>query len=259
MILAGRLQLNGLRVLVTRPQHQADGLCQLLTAQGGVALHFPTISIQPSRNADSAAALLEQARRYDWVIFVSVNAVYFALEACKNRHLISPRAGVVAIGQATMRALRQCKIGVDVYPKEQFNSESLLALPQMLQVHGQQVLIVRGEGGRELIADSLRARGAVVDYAEVYRRSVPETGPREGVPDWIRDGVDAVTITSTEALGNLLAMTGDAGVRCLQNVPVVVASPRIAGFASARGLNKVIVAAGAGDSAILDAVSGLVE
>src|SRR6185295_12379471 len=98
-----------------------------------------------------------------------------------------------------------------IAPQSGADSEALLAAPELADVTGKRVLIVRGEGGRALLGNMLAARGATVNYAECYRRVRPVADAAPLIADWQRGLIHAVTVSSAEGLDNLLAMTGSEG------------------------------------------------
>jgi uroporphyrinogen-III synthase len=156
--------LAGIGVLVTRPEHQADELVDAIRAAGGKPVRFPAFDIV-ARSDDEIAddfATLEPA---DIVIFVSANAARFGRRAVTGA---ASTPTVAAIGPATATALESEGITVDVRPEGGFVSEHLLADPAFEDVAGRRVTIVRGESGRELLAETLRQRGASVQYLSVY-------------------------------------------------------------------------------------------
>ena len=112
------------------------------------------------------------------------------------------------------------------------------------------MLILRGNGGRELLADTLRQRGAEVDYAEVYQRLIPKRNAANLVAGWEK-WVDVVTVTSGEILDNLIEMLGEDGLAKLQRTQLVVVSDRIAEQARQRGLRKLHLAADATDQGLM--------
>ncbi|MCB1737784.1 MAG: uroporphyrinogen-III synthase [Gammaproteobacteria bacterium] len=239
--------LEGLHVLITRPAAQAGGICSLIEAEGGTAVRFPSIAIAPPNDSRPAKALLT---RSDWdrVIFISANAVHAALELGGDWQ----HRPLVAVGNATRKALLAAGLKVSLTPTDGFNSEALLALPELQTVAGERMLIVRGEGGRETLADTLRKRGALLEHAEVYRRTMPATDPAELLQIWADGGIDVVTVTSNESLTNLLAMLGDTGHKLLIDTPLVGVSERVLQHAASLGLpNPPIVAASAHDTDVL--------
>ena len=123
---------------------------------------------------------------------------------------------------------------------------------------GRLVAVVKGEGGRGLLAKELAGRGAKVIEADVYRRRVPER--LAGMLDGVRGSVDVVVVTSAEALGNL-AGAAPWTTSWLSDRVLVTVSERIAGIARSRNLSRVAVAGGADAASIVDtaarAVAGL--
>lgn len=248
--------LNGALVLVTRPEAQADKLCRLISEHEGEALRFPTLEIQPAIVSPEAIA---QALTCDWLVFTSTNAVDFALQAFDGKMAGLQSVRLAAVGQATANALRQAGLDVACVPANDFSSEGLLAEFAMQQVAGLKFMIVRGVGGREKLAQTLRNRGADVDYLEVYCRCRPEMGNGELVRR-LRDGkLAASTITSGEALENLLAMLDQASGALLRRLPLIVVSDRIRQLAQALGFERIIVSLQPTDAAILETLTTLLN
>jgi uroporphyrinogen-III synthase len=131
-----------------------------------------------------------------------------------------------------------------------FDSEALLALPQLVTVNGKKVLILRGDVGRELLADTLRERGAEVDCITCYRRSGPPDGVLPLLRAWHAGQLDALTISSSEGLRYLIDMLDPESRAFLLQTPVFVPHARIADNAKQLGLNKIVLTEGA-DSGIL--------
>jgi uroporphyrinogen-III synthase len=154
--------LEGVGVLVTRPQHQADELVAAIEAAGGIAYRFPVFDVVP-REVRDVAREIERLGPSDIVIFVSANAVRYGLSIVGD-----PQPRVAAIGPATAAALERAGVAVDIRPSAGFTSEHLLAEPSFNEISGQAITIVRGERGRELLAETLRCRGADVRYLSVY-------------------------------------------------------------------------------------------
>jgi uroporphyrinogen-III synthase len=249
--------LNGLRVLVTRPEHQADPLCQLIEQHGGVAIRCPTLVIAEPRDWTPVLAILDQLADYDLAIFTSANAVDRALPLIQERGGFPPRLDIAAIGRATARALERHGVTRCLRPEQGFTSEALLALPRLRQVKGQNMVIVRGEGGREHLVDALKERGARVDCAAVYRREPPVTDTESLMNFWARNEIGVIVITSTESLRNLFDMLKVVGQNKLRDTPLVVVSARIRQIAVEYGCRYPLLAREASDEAILAALFGL--
>ncbi len=244
--------LRGLGVLVTRPAGQAQGLCGLIEAAGGRPLPLPTVEILPPVDAEAAKRRLSD--RWHVLVFISRNAVDGALSLVGAEQLREAEHRA-AVGKATARAMTEAGIGPTLLSAAGFDSEALLALPELAQVRGRRVLIVRGEGGRALLGDTLTDRGAEVDFAEVYRRALPDTDVSTLLPEWRRT-LHILTATSDEVLTNLLALVPESAHAWLTQLPLVVLSERNAATAARLGFQQV-VAAGAGDQATLAALCRL--
>ena len=155
MVRHSRSPLDGVGVLVTRPQRQADGLVAAIESRGGVAIRFPVIEARPHPQAD-VIAMAETLHIPDIVIVVSANAVRFGLRFAGD-------AAIAAVGPATARSVENSGRQVDIRARDGFDSEQLLATPELQDVAGKVVRIIRGNGGRELLASTLRERGATVE------------------------------------------------------------------------------------------------
>jgi len=246
--------LEGVSVLVTRPAQQAQNLCQLIESQGGEAFRFPSMEIVATQTPERLEAIIEQLSRVDMAIFISPNAVDWGMKYIKAQGGMPRALKICAVGLSSANRLSDYGVQVDVFPKQVFNSEALLQLEPLQSVAGKHVVIFRGEGGRELLADTLRARGAHVEYAECYRRVQPHVDPSR-IDKWLNsDKRLVVTITSNEALQNLVAMIKDEQRRRLVNLPIIVVSERQVPIAKASGFSRVTVAEQASDHALLSAV-----
>jgi len=238
--------LAGRVILVTRPAHQSAALADGIRDAGGEALLFPALEIV-AVDPQALATLLNRLAEYDLAIFISPNAAQFGVAAIRAVAAVPDALEVFAVGPGTARVLGKLGLSRVTTPPGQ-DSEALLALPQLDQVAGRRILIFRGVGGRPLLADTLRARGATVDYVECYRRRCPETDAGPLRQRWAE--VSAVTIASAETLHNLATLLGDAGATLLRATPVFVPHAKIAEAARAFGMEQVIVTAG-GDAGLL--------
>ena len=245
--------LVGLNILVTRPIDQARVLCDMIVAKGGYPVKMPTIEITPIAHDAKNLRIFTNLAKYNWIIFVSINAVNYSLSMCRGKLRIPTQVKVAAIGKSTANVLENNKFRVDLLPKEQFNSEALLASADLQDVAGQYILIVRGKGGRSLLAGELRERGAHVEYAEVYCRVRPPVNVGPIITLWQQQGMHAVIVTSAEILQNLIAILGINGWDLLKNTPLIVPSQRIAQKAKNIGFEKVILAASTTNWALLAA------
>jgi uroporphyrinogen-III synthase len=245
--------LAGVGVLVTRPEPQALGLCERIRALGGNPFLFPTLEIADPEDLAPARALVQRLDSFRLAIFVSPNAVAKAMPLVRDYWPQLPVGlQVAAVGKGSAEALRRWGIAEVLCPAERGDSEALLALPALRQPAGAKVLIVRGQGGRELLAETLRAHGAEVDYAEVYRRVVPQADPQPLLQHWIRGEVQVVLVTSNEALTNLDRMLDALGRRWLRETPLITVSERAAALARELGFRlPATVAGGADDESLV--------
>ncbi|MBL8467511.1 uroporphyrinogen-III synthase [Methyloversatilis discipulorum] len=234
--------LSGRGVLVSRPRAQAAALSDAIRAAGGHPLEFPLIDIEPL--ADTAAVTAASATLDDaaLAVFVSANAVAHALDLILPRRAWPAALPAATVGEQSAQALRARGIARVLVPQQgRFDSEALLALPELsaAALAGRRVLIFRGDGGRELLGDTLRARGATVEHIACYRR-VP---PRDCAPlcEAVRsDALHALTITSSESLRNLLALPGLDCADALRALPLFAPHARIAEQAREQGFARVI-------------------
>ena len=257
MVVNGLGGLNGLGVLITRPVEQADGLYRAVQSAGGHPLLFPALEIRGGGDPERLGELFDRLAEFSFGIFVSANAVRFSLPWFRAAGGVPSGMRLAAVGKATARALERQLAVPDLLPEAGFDSEALLALPELQQVAGQAILILRGEGGRSLLGDTLIERGATVVYAELYQRGCPAVDATPLLESW--DGVQVVTATSEELLENLLRLFGTRGRAALLSKPLLVISPRLAAHARERGFREVFQSRDPSDEAVLAALEGYVQ
>ncbi|MGH8688085.1 MAG: uroporphyrinogen-III synthase [Burkholderiales bacterium] len=231
--------LAGRRILVTRPRELAEGLASALEREGAQPVRYPAIEIADLEDTGLARALLARAATFDLAVFVSPSAVRKAFAL----HATPWPSRVAAVGEGTRRELRGRGLTGVIAPEGRADSEALLALPELRSLAGRAVLVVRGVGGRELLGESLAARGARVTFAECYRRVPTDEPPPAGA-------LDAACANSAEALEILVARLGRDR---LGAIPVFVPHARVAERARALGLERAIVA-GPGDAQVIAAL-----
>ncbi|MFA7399216.1 MAG: uroporphyrinogen-III synthase [Sideroxydans sp.] len=239
------LPLAGLNIVVTRPREQALGLTRRITEFGGNAILFPLLEITSAADASELNALKQHLSTYDLLIFISPNAVKYGMNAIGA---VPTTVRVATVGQSSAQALRNLGIAV-IAPTERFDSEALLALPALQNVSGWKVAILRGNGGRELLGDTLKARGALVDYVTCYERSKPELD----ADSVLEASPHAINVTSSEALGNLWQGLTQANQARFASLPLFVPHARIAELAQQQGWKNIILAE-AGDDGLLTAL-----
>jgi len=247
--------LQGLGIVVTRPAHQAQHLAQLIAAAGGEPILFPVLEILDAEDVRPLNALIARLDEFDLAIFISPNAASKAMNLIRAQRELPPQLAIAAIGRGSRKELERCGLTQVIVPQHQFDSEGLLELPQFQDMGGKYVVIFRGEGGREMLGDTLVARGAQLEYAECYRRGKPNLDAAPLLQRWSRGEVHAVTVTSGESLRNLFDLLGKSGQQWLKKTPLFAAHERIAETARSLGLKQVWVTA-AGDEGL---VMGLIE
>ena len=245
--------LAGLGILVTRPAHQAAHLAQLIRLAGGNPILFPTLEIVDLPDLKPLHDLIDRLDTFDLAIFISPNAVNKALNLIRARRALPPRLKIASIGQGSRKVLEQFGVKDVIAPKQRFDSEALLELPELKTVDGKYIVIFRGDGGRELLGDELAKRGAHIEYAECYRRQKPQTDSGKLLYLWARNELDAITVTSAEALHNLFDLAGKLGQQWLKKTPVFVPHERIAETAREMGLERIFVTQ-AGDEGLVAGV-----
>jgi len=234
--------LSGKTILITRPAEQAAGLSQMIRAAGGMPVVFPAIEIKPPADAGRLDELLARLEQFDLAIFVSPTAVARAWERMAAIRAWPKTLKVAAVGQGSARALSEHGLQEIIVPSGQFDSEALLALPALQEVAGKHIVIFRGEGGRELLAQTLVQRGASVEYAECYRRVKPQADIAPLLQQHRKQKFAAIVLTSREGLANLRDMLGSAWPEFCP-VPAFVPHERIAEAAREQGMMTVHIAA----------------
>ncbi|MHB1676176.1 MAG: uroporphyrinogen-III synthase [Sulfuriferula sp.] len=235
------IQLYGQGILVTRPAHQATELAAQILAANGKPILFPVLEILDAADLAPLYALIDKLDEFDMAIFISPNAVNKAMNLIKSRRELPQGLQIAAIGRGSSRELKHFGIDKIIAPKERFDSENLLALPELQAVAGQRIMIFRGDGGREILGDILTERGAQIAYAECYRRSRPDVNAGNLLRRWSRNEINAVTITSSEGLRNLYDILGKLGRQWLKSTPVFVPHERILHVAQELGLSHGIL------------------
>ena len=247
--------LQGCGVLVTRPAHQATGLCRHIERLGGRSIAFPVLEITAARDSRPLEDCVLRLDDFDIAIFISANAVEHALGFILAKRDWPAAVQTAVIGRRSAEALEAFGLRADIAPQERFNSEALLELEALQDVAGRRVLIFRGNGGREYLADTLRERGAQVQYIEAYQRSRPDADSASLVDAWRKGKINVVQVNSVESLENLFSMLDHEGRVLLRKSPLLVVSERMLPVAERMGFARPpILAADATDEAVLDAL-----
>ena len=252
-------------VVITRPAAQAGPLAAKIAALGWCVTLLPLLEIHALDGEDECAqlqAVLARLTDYDLVAFVSPNAI-----DCVFAHLAAwpPGVPLAVVGEGSKMALAAHGVTAanasitSPFDTARSDSEHLLLALDLPALRGKRVLIVRGDGGRDYLADSLRAAGAEVEFVTAYRRKVPTLTPalRATLEKLLQHNNDWI-ITSSEALRGLLALLGEMGdekmaVAKMQQQHLIVPHARIAQTAAALGFARVTLT-GSGDAGVLAAL-----
>lgn len=252
--------LATLHVLVTRPLPQQQELVAAIEAAKGHALHLPLIEIKkftPQQKPADLVGKIQNLDNYHILIFVSANAVRHGVYWIEQYWPQFPTGiRLVAIGPATGRALQEALQQEVVYAEAGATSEDLLQLPVFADVQGKRIGIVRGVGGRELLAQTLQKRGSVVDYVEVYERKMVPYQSGDFIDQLKAKNINVLTVSSGESLQYLAQLLGDNKAE-MSLLPLLVPSPRVAEQAHFLGFNHVIQTRGADVDSYMRALSDL--
>ncbi|MGV3652846.1 MAG: uroporphyrinogen-III synthase [Noviherbaspirillum sp.] len=251
-------------IVVTRPLAQAGALAGRIAALGHAAEVFPLLEIHPLPDQEPLKAALADVGRYAMVAFVSPNAIDAAFAARPDWPTGDSAPALAVVGEGSRAALARHGLtdaNARIHrPRDpgRSDSEALLEVLDTASLRGKPVLIVRGESGRELLADALRAAGAQVTALPAYRRAAPVLdGARSARLATLLEADSAWIVTSSEALHNLVemahALAGAAGVAKIQNKRLVVPHRRIADTARQLGFHHIRLT-GSGDDALLAAL-----
>lgn len=229
--------------MLTRPAGQAADWQRELQQLGAALRHVPVLAIEAMPAEPQALrATLNSLPHYDIGVFVSSNAVRYAHAWLMKQQLPIP-AGLLCYAVGDKTAAAAAELGFNVPSAGAVDSESLLSLADLQQLHGKRVLIFRGQGGREFITQTLAARGAEVTHAELYRRRCPhENAPALGraLLQW-RPHI--VSVTSVASVHNLIHMARAAGVLEQLRATVLLApGERVTEAAQTNTCTKVLTA-----------------
>jgi uroporphyrinogen-III synthase len=241
-------------VVLTRPRPQCEAIAAALEAQGARVVIFPALDIVPVELSAASRAALGSLPRAWLAIFVSANAAEHGVAAARRAGPWPGSVRVAGVGAATAAALREAGFADVIAPAGGFDSESLLACPELLDVRGRHILVFRGIGGREHLRTTLEARGASVDYVECYRRERPAGDPAALHAALARGEIDAVHAMSAETVDNFIALAGPGA--SWSRVALVVPHPAIARHAGKSPFGRVVVS-GHGIASLVESLANL--
>lgn len=233
--------LEGLGVVVTRPLEPARVLARALESRGAQVFVFPALAIEDMPPTAALAAALDALPGASLAIFVSAHAVEKGLAAARSRGPWPAGVEVAAVGDATAQALRNSGFARVISPAGRHDSEGLLETARLQAVRGENIIVFRGEGGREHLKETLEARGATVRYAQCYRRVRPSADAKPLLAAFDRGEVHAVSALSGETLENFVTMLGPEGERRLAATALVVPHPAIGAHREAARFARVVV------------------
>jgi uroporphyrinogen-III synthase len=238
--------------LITRPAGKADNLLGSLDELGIAYLYQPLITTAQVSLKQQDLQLISQA---DAVIFVSVSAVN-CLQNQYDAALL--KAPLFAVGQTTASALQRW-LGREVIVPQDQRSEGLLQLPQLQQLAQKQVIVVRGNAGRELIKQTLTARGGAVRYVQSYKRLPLPLDGASLCQQWQLAGIRCIVATSNEILQQIFSLVPPPHQHWLRHCDWILVSPRMHESALTLGIapERITLADNANDSALLAAISQL--
>lgn len=236
--------------MVTRPREQAVQLVQGIEQLGGVCIQFPLLEISPLADEQPLRALAARLQEFQLAIFISPNAVRYGMQAITSAGGLPGTLQVATVGLSSAKALHDYGVNEVIAPQQRFDSEALLELPELQQLSNKRVVIFRGDSGRELLGDTLKSRGATVEYVTCYHRSKAQ----HDVASLLAARPDALTVSSSEALQNLWEMPNPTGRERLTAIPLFVSHARIAAAAHKLGWHHIITAA-AGDEGLLSGLA----
>jgi len=248
--------LAGRHIVVTRPAAQAQVLAESIEFAGGIPVLFPLLEIDNIDDPQPLLAVADRLTEFSLAIFISANAVNKALNIILDKREWPPQLRVATVGKSSERELQHFGIDNVIAPSDRYDSEALLALPglQAAAIGGKRVVIFRGDGGRELLGDTLTARGARVEYVQCYWRNKPKFDAAPLLQRWARSQIDALTVTSSEGLHNLYDMLDETGRQYLRKTPLFAPHQRIVDAARELGLPQVILTA-PGDAGLVEGVT----
>lgn len=248
--------MSAWRLLLTRPAEDCTALAQTL-AERGIASHcMPLLAIEALAETAEQRTVFADLQRYCAMIVVSKPAARIGLQLLAQQGAPTPDLPWFSVGAATAAILAEQGLRV-YFPESGDDSEALLTLPALHQAiaaaPAPRVLILRGEGGREFLAERLRGQGVTVDYLPLYRRVLPQYAPGELSQRVRAERLNGLVVSSGQGLEHLLQLA-DGDWPALARLPLFVPSPRVAEQARAAGAQIVVDCRGANAAALLAAL-----
>ena len=258
--------LSGLRIMVTRPRVQGEALAERIRRAGGHALAWPLLEIRPYRASHDQAAIdvlrsqLGVVEQFDKLLFVSANAVREAMHWLREIG-VSPASlpSCCAVGRTSAEVLAGFGVQAVCAPGS-MDTEALLAMPELDRVAGQRLLICRGEGGRTLLAETLRQRGARVDECALYRRQCPEYKDGVTASAMQAQRINVVQLASGETLSNFISLLGPGSIGPIMGgISLIVPGARVGALAEQAGFRHIRIAKPPTDEGIISVLREIAE
>ncbi|MGL5008183.1 MAG: uroporphyrinogen-III synthase [Plesiomonas sp.] len=241
-------------ILVTRPGESGLALTQALSARGRAAIYAPLLTFSAGRELNALPAAFHRLQADDVIIAVSGNAVRYAQQALQQIGASWPQVQYAAIGRSTAHALQQASGQPVLFPAHDETSEGLLQMITAQAMAGRHVLILRGNGGRPLLADTFTTWGSFVTLHECYQRQPIDLCGEQLTDIWQRANVNILLVTSGEILQQLVALIPKTEHDWLTSCRLVVVSKRIAAMAQALGWAEIVVSPHADNLSLIAAV-----
>ena len=243
--------LCSLHVLVTRPKQLAEELCRAIKKYGGKTTLFPTLEIAEPEDRSSLLNAIGSIDSFDFALFISPSAV---LKTAEHINISELPLQIISLGSSTTKALEAKGCAVSIKPNGH-DSEALLQLPQLQasQIKDKRLIIFKGEGGRNLITETLTERGAIIVNANMYRRSMPQH--YTALTSDALQSIDVILISSAECLNNLVNMVDNK--QTLYDKTILVPGNRCKNTAINLGFKSVIETQNATNAAFIDTLQDL--
>lgn len=238
-------------ILLTKPLPRSQGLVTKLSERGASVLFFPTLSIQEAPQNDALMLQCQRAVHYDYLLFVSPNAVLHGMPLIKSFADIEVlNAGFGAVGAGTKDALHDYGVHDVIYPLDDVGGAALLAcMPQDLA--RKKIAVFRGDTGTPTLEDGLMKRGAFVEKIVCYRRLHSSADPQPLAHAIENQHIDLIVTTSGDGLKALCDLLPYQLQESLAQTPVVVVSTRTSEIAHTLGFAHVLQAKSPSDDSIL--------
>lgn len=234
------LSLKGMRILNTRPSSQASEFRKMIEAHGATCVDCPTLLIEP--NPSPWLENIPELNTVQYAIFTSANAVFYFFKQLQEHQLSWPKSiKIIVIGSATAQSIRNMGLKVDFLP-ENADSEHLISLDVLQSIQQETILLIKGEGGRTFIENTLRKRGAHLVVLPVYIRKGALHSAEFISSIWRNNQVDIILLTSGEGMSHLLYLFSEPDARTwLYNKTCIVYSERLAILARKMGFKSIYV------------------